>query len=118
MDLHTQVVSIVEKIVADVQALAARLEGPNATATERVDPRDLERQCRDLGLAVGHELFVRLLEAYGDGKQGTRVRCPCGGLRRWVGARASPARPHEPGPDAGARLVLLSRVWPGVVAPG
>lgn len=89
MDLRTQVESIVEEVMVAVQSLAAQLEGP---AAARPDPRELERQCRDLGLAVGHELFVRLLRAYGDGKQGAAVRCPCGGLRRWVGTRSRTLR--------------------------
>lgn len=92
MDLLPQVASIVEKILPAVQALVARLEGPPATAAQRLDPRELERQCRDLGLAVAHELFVHLLQGYGDGKQGTAVRCACGATRRWVGTRSRTLR--------------------------
>ncbi len=84
MDLRSQVERIVEEILGAVQRVAAPLEGP---AGGRGDPRELERQGRDLGLAVGHELFVQLLRAYGDGKQGAVVRCPCGGLRREGGTR-------------------------------
>jgi hypothetical protein len=80
MDLRAQVEAIVEKILPAVEALAARLEaGPTATAPTRLDPRALERHCRDLGLAVGHGLFARLVQEYGDGHQGPRVRCACGG---------------------------------------
>ncbi len=101
MDLHNQVGSMVEKIVADVQGLVAHLEESGS----RLDPRELERQCRDLGLAVGHELFVHLLQAYGDGRQGPAVRCPCGGLRRWIGTRARVLR------DLMNRLVTLERAY-------
>ncbi len=105
MDLHTQVSTIVDKIMDRVQALAAQLEEAPGRAPERLDPRDLERQCRDLGLAVGHELFVRLLQAYGDGKRGTVVRCGCGGTRRWVETRPRTLR------DLMNRLVTLERAY-------
>jgi len=105
MDLQSQVESIVEKILPAVQALASQLEGPGAPAVARLDPRELERQCRDLGLAVGHELFVRLLQAYGDGRQGPAVRCPCGGTRRWVETRARTLR------DLMNRDVTLGRAY-------
>jgi len=101
MDLRNQVGSMVEKIVADVQGLVAHLEEPGS----RLDPRELERQCRDLGLAVGHELFVHLLQAYGDGRQGPAVRCPCGGLRRWIGTRSRVLR------DLMNRLLTLERAY-------
>jgi len=83
MDLRAQVEAIVEKkTLPAVEALAARLEaGPTATAPTRLDPRELERHCRDL---VGHELFARLVHEYGDGRQGPRVACACGGTHRWV----------------------------------
>ena len=105
MDLRAQVESIVEKIMAAVQALATQLDGPPATAAQRLDPRALERQCRDLGLAVGHELFVRLLRGYGDGTRGTAVRCGCGGTRRWVGRRSRTLR------DLMNREVTLERAY-------
>jgi len=105
MDLPAQVTSIVEKILPAVQALVTQLEGPVGPAAERLDPRDLERRCRDLGLAVAHELFVRLLQAYGDGKQGTTVRCACGGHRRWVGTRPRTLR------DLMNREVTLQRAY-------
>ncbi|MBI2468207.1 MAG: hypothetical protein HYV62_10400 [Candidatus Rokubacteria bacterium] len=105
MDLRAQVESIVEKILPAVEALAARLEGPAATAAARLDPRELERQCRDLGLAVGHELFVGLIRAYGDGQQGSRVRCACGGTRRWVDTRPRRVR------DLMNREVTLTRAY-------
>jgi hypothetical protein len=105
MDLRAQVESIVEKIMAAVQALANQLDGPPATAAQRLDPRALERQCRDLGLAVGHEVFVRLLQGYGTGKQGTAVGCGCGGTRRWVGMRARTLR------DLMNREVTLERAY-------
>lgn len=92
MDLLTQVASIVEKIGPGVEALAARLAGPAETAPARLTPGDLEQQCRDLGLAVAHELLAHLVQAYGDGKQGTTVRCPCGAWRRWVGTRSRTLR--------------------------
>jgi len=92
---------MVEKIVADVQGLVAQLEEPGS----RLDPREVERQCRDLGLAVGHELFVHLLQAYGDGRQGPAVRCPCGGLRRWIGTRSRVLR------DLMNRLLTLERAY-------
>jgi hypothetical protein len=93
MDLRAQVESIVEKILPAVEAWAARLEaGPPATAPTRLDPRELERHCRDLGLAVGHDLFARLVQAYGDGRQSPRVHCACGGTRRWVGTRSRRVR--------------------------
>lgn len=101
MDLRDQVGSIVEKIVTEVQTLAAQLEGPGP----RPDPRELERQCRDLGLAVGHELFVQLLRAYGDGKRGPTSRCPCGGLRRYVGTRSRTLR------DLMNRVLTLERAY-------
>jgi len=101
MDLRNQVGSMVEKIVADVQGLVAHVEEPGS----RLDPRELERRCRDLGLAVGHELFVRLLQAYGDGKQGTTVRCACGGIRRWVGTRPRTLR------DLMNRALTLARAY-------
>jgi hypothetical protein len=65
MDLRSQVESIVEKILPGVEALAARLGGPAAPAAAQLDQRELERQCCDLGLAVGHEVFVSLLQEYG-----------------------------------------------------
>jgi hypothetical protein len=102
MDLRSQVESIVEEIMGTVQRLATRLEGP---AAERPDPRELERQCRDLGLAVGHELFVQLLRTYGDGKQGAAVRCRCGGLRRYVGTRSRRLR------DLMNRQLTLERAY-------
>jgi hypothetical protein len=105
MDLRAQVESIVEKILPAVEALAARLEGPAATAAARLDPRELERQCRDLGLAVGHELFVSVLRKYGDGHQGPRVRCACGGTRRWVDTRPRTVR------DLMNRAVTLPRAY-------
>jgi len=103
MDLTPQVESIVEEIMGTVQRLAAELEGPTPAA--RPDPRELERRCRDLGLAVGHELFVQFLRAYGDGKQGPTVRCPCGGLRRYVGTRARTLR------DLMNRMLTLERAY-------
>jgi hypothetical protein len=105
MDLRSQVESIVEKILPAVETLAARLEGPAATAAARLDPRELERQCRDLGLAVGHELFVGMLQGYGEGQQGTRVRCACGGTRRWVDTRPRTMR------DLMNREVTLTRAY-------
>ncbi|MBI4590886.1 MAG: hypothetical protein HY725_18840 [Candidatus Rokubacteria bacterium] len=103
MDLVPQVDSIVEGIMGAVQSLAAQLEGPAPAA--RLDPRELERRCRDLGLAVGHELFVQLLRAYGDGRQGAATRCPCGGLRRYVGTRSRQVR------DLMNRLLTLERAY-------
>ena len=106
MDLRAQVEGIVEKILPAVEAWAARLEaGPTATAPARLDPRELERQCRDLGLAVGHELFARLVQAYGDGRQSSRVGCACGGTRRWVGTRSRRVR------DLMNREVTLARAY-------
>lgn len=105
MDLMPQIESIVEKILPTVQALAAGWKNTAGPSEERLDPRELERQCRDLGLAVGHEVFGRLLQAYGDGKQGTAVRCPCGGARRWVGTRARTLR------DLMNREVTLQRAY-------
>lgn len=106
MDLRAQAEAIVEKMLPAVEALAARLEaGPAATAPTRLDPRVLERHCRDLGLAVGHELFAGLVQAYGDGHQGPRVRCACGGMRRWVGTRPRRVR------DLMNREVTLARAY-------
>jgi hypothetical protein len=106
MDLRAQVEGIVEKILPAVEAWAARLEaGPTTTAPTRLDPRELERQCRDLGLAVGHDLFVRLVQAYGDGRQGPRVGCACGATRRWVGTRSRRVR------DLMNRDVTLARAY-------
>jgi hypothetical protein len=105
MDLRAQAASIVEKIVPLVERLAQQLAGPPGTATARLDPRELERQCRDVGLAVGHEVFAQLLHAYGDGKQGTTRRCPCGGTRRWVGQRPRALR------DLMNREVILERAY-------
>ncbi len=105
MDLRAQVGSIVEKIVPLVERLAQQLDGPPGTAAARLDPRELERQCRDVGLAVGHEVFVQLLHAYGDGKQSPLRRCPCGGTRRWVGQRPRALR------DLMNREVILERAY-------
>ena len=106
MDLHERVECVEEHPFPSVESWAARwAPSPPATAPARLDPRELERQCRDLGLAVGHELFARLVQAYGDGRQSSRVGCACGGTRRWVGTRSRRVR------DLMNREVTLARAY-------
>jgi hypothetical protein len=88
MDLRTQVEGIVAKLVPVVERLAAQLEaGP-----PDLDPAELERQCRDLGLTVAHEVLAALWGRYGTGDHGPAVRCPCGGTRRRLGLRSRTLR--------------------------
>ena len=84
MDLLTQAESRVAKIVDAVEVLATELEADPA----RVAPDELERRCRDLGLAVAHEVLSLLWARYGTGDQGPAVQCPCGGTRRRRGLRS------------------------------
>jgi hypothetical protein len=88
MDLQAQVEGIVAKIVGAVEALARQV-GQDPTA---IAPEVLERRCRDLGLAVAHDLAQWLWPRYGTGDQGPAVRCPCGGTRRRQGLRARAVR--------------------------
>ena len=88
MDLRTQVEGIVAKIIGGVEELAARVEAGPAG----LGPDELERRCRDLGLAVAHELVALLWPRYGTGDQGAAVRCPCGGTRRRRGLRPRTVR--------------------------
>jgi hypothetical protein len=83
MDLLPQVEGIVEKITRTVETWLAAQKGWSAGQ----DLRTLARECRDLGLAVGHTVFATLIDRYGDGRQGARVRGGCGGTRRWRGTR-------------------------------
>jgi hypothetical protein len=83
MDLLTQVEGRVAKILGAVEAWAAELEADPAG----VAPDELERRCRDLGLAVAHEVLTVLWARYGTGDQGPAVPCPCGGTRRRRGIR-------------------------------
>jgi hypothetical protein len=88
MDLRAQVEGIVAKIVGVVEALARQVEqGPTGIA-----PEEFERRCRDLGLAVAHDLAQLLWARYGTGDQGPAVRCPCGGTRRRQGLRTRAVR--------------------------
>jgi hypothetical protein len=68
MDLLTQVEGRVAKILGAVEAWAAELEADPAG----VAPDELERRCRDLGLAVAHEVLTVLWARYGTGDQGAR----------------------------------------------
>ncbi len=88
MDLRTQVEGIVAKIIGAVEELATRVEAGPA----RLGPDELERDCRDLGLAVAHEVLALLWPRYGTGDQGPAVRCPCGGTRRRRGRRPRTVR--------------------------
>jgi Uncharacterised protein family (UPF0236) len=83
MDLQPQVASIVAKLRETVETLAQALEpgGPG------LDPGELERRCRAVGLTFAHDLLALLWPRYGTGDQGPAVRCPCGGTRRRVGRR-------------------------------
>jgi hypothetical protein len=83
MDLQAQVEGIVAKLRGDVEALAQALQpgGPG------LDPGELERRCRAVGLTLAHELLALLWPRYGTGDQGPAVRCACGGTRRRVGCR-------------------------------
>ncbi len=83
MDLLTQVESRVAKKLQAVEAWAAEL----ASDPKGVAPDELERRCRDLGLAVAHEVLDLLWAHYGTGDQGPAVQCPCGGTRRRRGLR-------------------------------
>jgi hypothetical protein len=83
MDLQAQVEGIVAKLRGDVEAVAQALE-PGGTG---LDPGDLERRCRAVGLTLAHELLALLWPRYGTGDQGPAVRCACGGTRRRVGHR-------------------------------
>jgi hypothetical protein len=83
MDLRAQVEGIVAKIVEAVDSLAAQV----AAGPAGLGPDELERRCRDLGLAVAHEVVALLWPRYGTGDQGPAVRCPCGGTRRRRGLR-------------------------------
>jgi hypothetical protein len=78
MDLLTQVEGRVAKILGAVEELAVHLEAAPAAMA----PAELERRCRDLGLAVAHEVLSLLWARYGTGDQGPTSRCPCGGGRR------------------------------------
>lgn len=101
MDLQTQVEGIVAKIVEAVEGLAAQVEpGPAG-----LGPDELERQCRDLGLAVGHAVMALLWPRYGTGDQGPAVRCPCGGTRRRRGLRPRTVR------DLMNRALTVERVY-------
>lgn len=101
MDLQTQVEGIVTKIVGAVEEVATRLEAGPAG----LGPDELERQCRDLGLAVAHELVALLWPRYGTGDQGPAVRCPCGGTRRRRGLRPRTVR------DLMNRPLTVERVY-------
>ena len=83
MDLQAQVEGIVAKLRGDVEALAQALE----LGGTGLDPGDLERRCRAVGLTLAHELLALLWPRYGTGDEGPAVRCACGGTRRRVGHR-------------------------------
>jgi hypothetical protein len=83
MDLLAQVEGSVAKMLRVVETWAAELEAD----PRRIAPEELERRCRDLGLAVAHDVLRRLWPRYGTGDQGPSVPCPCGGTRRRRGQR-------------------------------
>jgi hypothetical protein len=103
MDLRAQVEGIIAKILGSVEALATQVAG--GTGTAALPPDQLERQCRDLGLAVGHALLEVLWAGYGTGDHGPQVRCPCGGTRRRQGVRARTLR------DLMNRTLTVERVY-------
>lgn len=84
MDLQAQVESMVAKLRGAVETLAAAWDADGAG----LDPGDLERRCRAVGLTLAHDLLALLWPRYGTGDQGPHVRCPCGGTRRRVGRRS------------------------------
>jgi hypothetical protein len=101
MDLRAQVEGIVAKIVEAVESLAAQV----AAGPAGLGPDELERRCRDLGLAVAHEVGALLWPRYGTGDQGPAVRCPCGGTRRRRGLRPRTMR------DLLNRPLTIERVY-------
>jgi hypothetical protein len=101
MDLRTQVEGIVAKIIGAVEELAVRVEAGPAG----VGPDELERDCRDLGLSVAHEVLALLWPRYGTGDQGPAVRCPCGGTRRRRGRRPRTVR------DLMNRSLIVERAY-------